>query len=396
MKNKKGFTLIELLAVIVILAIIALIATPIVLNIIKDSKENAQLRSAEFYLDGVEQIITKKMMDDPTFKVSKCEIQQDGNLKCDGRGDVIEIEVSGEKPSSGKICLSSKGIVDKVMVKYNNYYVSHDGKNTNITDKDTFDSFSCVGNSVVVVPNRDIEFIDGEDVYIALLTECLDSSLFEYGNYYNVVLTDESGTEYNNNLIYQNTDLGMQSLTDPFSVSLASTKEMLLYQHIPSQNLCAFAVNSDSNNNYKYKGKYQFRIETNNEKVEPNYVFRLSINEYGKIRSFSFYSSELKFKDEVEIEFVGKQTFTTTVCDGCKVESQDLYNDIYYKNIGRSFSSGSELQEPTDVNITINNEKTYNFKKEDFKQVNVEGGTSCVRGNYYYVGNNDIDDVDGC
>ena len=39
--NKKGFTLIELLAVIVILAIIALIATPIVLNIIEDTKQQA-------------------------------------------------------------------------------------------------------------------------------------------------------------------------------------------------------------------------------------------------------------------------------------------------------------------------------------------------------------------
>ena len=35
---KKGFTLIELLAVIVILAIIALIATPIVLSIIDEKK----------------------------------------------------------------------------------------------------------------------------------------------------------------------------------------------------------------------------------------------------------------------------------------------------------------------------------------------------------------------
>ena len=43
----KGFTLIELLAVIVILAIIALIATPIVLDIITDSKAAAKERSIE-------------------------------------------------------------------------------------------------------------------------------------------------------------------------------------------------------------------------------------------------------------------------------------------------------------------------------------------------------------
>ena len=70
MRNK-GFTLIELLAVIVILAIIALIATPIVLNIIKDSRESAGLRSAEMYLDAVEQSIAKQMMNDPTFKAKR-------------------------------------------------------------------------------------------------------------------------------------------------------------------------------------------------------------------------------------------------------------------------------------------------------------------------------------
>lgn len=41
MRNKKGFTLIELLAVIVILAVIALIATPIITGIIKDSKKSS-------------------------------------------------------------------------------------------------------------------------------------------------------------------------------------------------------------------------------------------------------------------------------------------------------------------------------------------------------------------
>ena len=53
MKNK-GFTLIELLAVIVILAIIALIATPIILGLINDSRKSANMRSAELVYSGVE------------------------------------------------------------------------------------------------------------------------------------------------------------------------------------------------------------------------------------------------------------------------------------------------------------------------------------------------------
>ena len=53
MKNK-GFTLIELLAVIVILAIIALIATPIILGIINDARESAKQRTAELVANGVE------------------------------------------------------------------------------------------------------------------------------------------------------------------------------------------------------------------------------------------------------------------------------------------------------------------------------------------------------
>ena len=54
MKSKKGFTLIELLAVIVILAIIALIATPIVLGIIEDARNNAKERSKELVIQSVE------------------------------------------------------------------------------------------------------------------------------------------------------------------------------------------------------------------------------------------------------------------------------------------------------------------------------------------------------
>ncbi len=52
--NKKGFTLIELLAVIVILAIIALIVTPVISNIITSAKKAANARSVEGYAKDIQ------------------------------------------------------------------------------------------------------------------------------------------------------------------------------------------------------------------------------------------------------------------------------------------------------------------------------------------------------
>ena len=77
---KKGFTLIELLAVIVILAIIALIATPIVINIIDESKKSASLRSADFYLDAVENSIATATLSNKKIENGVYSIMKDGNI----------------------------------------------------------------------------------------------------------------------------------------------------------------------------------------------------------------------------------------------------------------------------------------------------------------------------
>lgn len=49
---KKGFTLIELLAVIIILAIIALIATPVVLKVVDNAKISAFKNTAYGLVDA--------------------------------------------------------------------------------------------------------------------------------------------------------------------------------------------------------------------------------------------------------------------------------------------------------------------------------------------------------
>jgi len=129
---KKGFTLIELLAVIVILAIIALIATPIVLNIINNVKESASLRSAEMYLNGVEQAIMRENMDG-TFNPVYCEINENGNLECDGNPEEVKVEVDGEKPIEGNINFE-EGKISKSIIAYENNVSFQKNKDGEIKD----------------------------------------------------------------------------------------------------------------------------------------------------------------------------------------------------------------------------------------------------------------------
>jgi len=62
MKSKNGFTLVELLAVIVILAVISLIATPNVISMIEMAKKGAAESSAMSYVDAIDKAVVIKMM----------------------------------------------------------------------------------------------------------------------------------------------------------------------------------------------------------------------------------------------------------------------------------------------------------------------------------------------
>ena len=81
---KKGFTLIELLAVIVILAIIALIATPIILGIINDARKESNERSVELYASAVRNAIAAYQLTGTKAPESfeDLDIEYDGDVVC--------------------------------------------------------------------------------------------------------------------------------------------------------------------------------------------------------------------------------------------------------------------------------------------------------------------------
>lgn len=121
--NTKGFTLIELLAVIVILAIIALIATPIVLNLIEKAKKGAAESSAYAYIKAVEQSALSEMVAPtdttrttaPNYAGMTCTIGANGlTLSCAAgeKTETLTVEAKGTLPeANGTIKFDAKSAV---------------------------------------------------------------------------------------------------------------------------------------------------------------------------------------------------------------------------------------------------------------------------------------------
>ena len=140
--KKKGFTLIELIAVLVIMAIIALIATPLVMSIIRSARISADKRSIDAYGRSIELAIARYLMDTGTFptSISELTIEYSGDevvctttqLKSDSSiylaGCTIgERSVEGYTyGSEGTITYQAYSVGDEVTYNNINYYVIKD------------------------------------------------------------------------------------------------------------------------------------------------------------------------------------------------------------------------------------------------------------------------------
>ena len=96
-RRKRGFTLIELIAVLVIMAIIALIVTPLVMSIIRKAKISARKRSIDAYGRSIELAIASYLLDTGTFPTN----EQLPNLQIEYSGSTVVCNIMTIKENGG-------------------------------------------------------------------------------------------------------------------------------------------------------------------------------------------------------------------------------------------------------------------------------------------------------
>jgi len=130
MKNKKGFTLIELLAVIVILAIIALIATPIILNMINDARKSAAVDSAYGYIEAIDYNNAMAQLNNKYNKIASGDVTTINN----------DVKVKGTKPTSGTIDIDVSGRVIEADLCIDGFNIVYQNEKAKATDSTKCDN----------------------------------------------------------------------------------------------------------------------------------------------------------------------------------------------------------------------------------------------------------------
>lgn len=186
MKNK-GFTLVELLAVIVILAVISLIATPMILGVIETAKQEAAKASALNYIDAVEKymimaeldpenhyrleaghkyyVISNSTIDDLAYNfvenVKALEMPENTYLN-----DILNIK--GEYPSDGYVLVGLNNKVENAKFNIKDYIVSYNDNQIEIEGTKKIDNM--IKSIIVTTDISDYKTLEVGDTFFLNVT----------------------------------------------------------------------------------------------------------------------------------------------------------------------------------------------------------------------------------
>lgn len=144
--KRRGFTLIELLAVIVILAIIALIASPIVIGVIEDSRKEAKAKTVGQIIATAKYYVATEQLKNESVQVGETtlELNPDDNV----------LSYDGEQADGGQIQVGEDGkVVITEKIEIDDYYCGYsDGTYTDvICSKDESDVVTYIPTLASVV-----------------------------------------------------------------------------------------------------------------------------------------------------------------------------------------------------------------------------------------------------
>ena len=97
---KKGFTLVELLAIVIIIGIVAVIATPITIDVVSSARKKANHITAVNLIKAAENYHAESWLD----PVKRMNVRNINNIYND-------VSVEGKRPSEGELYVNNKGLV---------------------------------------------------------------------------------------------------------------------------------------------------------------------------------------------------------------------------------------------------------------------------------------------
>ena len=202
LKNKlKAFTLIELLGVVILLAIISLIATPIVLNVIKEAQASADMSSANLIVSNGHNYYAASLLDE-----SKKE-------KIDNYQDIYDELDIQNKPEFGQLYVNSNDKVAMAVIINNKCYKKDYMSEIEVVDVSECDlgymgpdevkpTISQSSSNTNVNENGWYK----EDIYLTINVEDNESGVFGYKRCMGQSECEPDDTIYTNESILINTE----------------------------------------------------------------------------------------------------------------------------------------------------------------------------------------------